>query len=122
MIFNKAVRPFSVILLPAIFLLPGCGSRPADSTEMTQTEPVQSASVEIDWGLEVSLDEMIAMSRQGRIQEIQWHMLPNVLRAEASDGTIYHLRNENKGVDLRNTLMEAGVRIGKGGVLFRHVF
>ena len=82
----------------------------------------EESLVEVDWGREVNLDEMIAMAREDRIREIQWHVMPNILRAEASDGGVFHLRNENKGVDLRNKLINAGVRLGKGGVLFRHVF
>lgn len=78
--------------------------------------------VEVAWGREVNLDEMMAMAKKGRIVEIQWHIMPNILRAQASDGGIFHLRNENKGVDLRNTLINAGIKVGKGGVLFRHVF
>jgi hypothetical protein len=77
---------------------------------------------DIEWGSEINLDEMIAMAKEGSLREIQWHVMPNILRAEAVDGRIFHLRNENKGVDLRNTLIEAGVRIGKGGIIFRHVF
>ena len=78
--------------------------------------------MEIDWGREVTLDEMISMAKEGRIVEIQWHVMPNILRARAADGTIYHLRNENKGVDLRSKLIEAGVQVGEGGLQFRHVF
>ena len=62
------------------------------------------------------------MAKKGQIVEIQWHVMPNILRAQATDGEIYHLRNENKGVDLRNTLIKEGVTIGKGGILFRHLF
>jgi hypothetical protein len=76
----------------------------------------------IDWGGDISLDEIVAMAKKGRIREIQWHVMPNVLRIEAVDGKIFHLKNENKGVDLRNRLIQAGVRIGKGGITFRHVF
>lgn len=95
----------------------------SSSPEKAENEPAQQESpVEVDWGREVDLDEMIAMARDDRIREIQWHVMPNILRAEASDGQLFHLRNENKGVDLRNTLLDAGVRIGKGGVQFRHVF
>ena len=118
----EAVSLFCIILLPVIILSSGCVRQSADSTETLQGESGQDASEEIDWGREVSLDEMISIAQNGRIQEIQWHMMPNILRAQASDGGIYHLRNENKGVDLRNTLTEAGVRLGKDGVLFRHVF
>jgi hypothetical protein len=62
------------------------------------------------------------MARSGRIQEIQWHVMPNVIRALTSDGRVFHLKNEKKGVDLRNLLINARIRIGKGGINFRHVF
>jgi hypothetical protein len=121
-ISNKAVRSFSILLLPAMLLFAGCGSQPAVSTNISPSEPAPSAEDEIDWGREISLDELIAMTQGGQIQEIQWHVMPNILRALASDGSIFHFRNETKGVDLRNTLIEAGVKIGKGGVSFRHFF
>ena len=124
MTFIISVRLFYIVLLPAMLLLSGCGSPPAGSKETSQPESVsdEDAAEEIEWGREIGLDEMIEMARGGRIVEIQWHVMPNILRARASDGSIYHLRNEDKGVDLRNTLIDAGVEIGKDGVLFRHVF
>ncbi len=93
------------------------------SSETAKKESLQQQSLgEVDWGREVDLDEMITMAKKGQIVEIQWHIMPNILRAEASDGEVFHLRNENKGVDLRNALINAGVKVGKGGVLFRHLF
>ncbi|MFC1495599.1 hypothetical protein ACFL6W_09985 [Thermodesulfobacteriota bacterium] len=80
------------------------------------------ASMDINWGSEVNLDEMIAMAKKGQITEIHWYVMPNILRAQTSHGDIFHLRNENKGVDLRNTLIQAGIKVGKGGILFRHFF
>ena len=65
---------------------------------------------------------MIAKAKSGEIREIEWHVMPNVLRAQTADNRIFHLKNENKGVDLRKKLMDAGVQVGDGGVLFRHVF
>jgi hypothetical protein len=120
--FTKAARSFYIVLLPAMLLSAGCASQPADTMDTSPPESVADTDEEIEWGREIGLDEMIEMARGGRIVEIQWHVIPNILRARASDGLIYHLRNEDKGVDLRNTLMEAGVKIGKDGVLFRHVF
>jgi hypothetical protein len=93
---------------------------PADPPENESQK--KRALEDIDWGREVNLDEMITMAKKGQIVEIQWHVMPNILRAQASDGRIYHLRNENKGVDLRNTLINAGVKVGKEGVLFRYLF
>lgn len=93
------------------------------SSEKLKKGSLQQQSLgEVDWGREIDLDQMIVMAKKGRIVEIQWHIMPNILRAEASDGEIFHLRNENKGVDLRNALINAGVKVGKGGVLFRHLF
>jgi len=117
-----------IILLQANILSAGCGSQPADISENGKAEAKtpdsrqEESSAEVDWGREIDLDEMITMAREARIREIQWHVLPNILRAETSDGEIFHLRNENKGVDLRNTLINAGVKVGKGGILFQHVF
>ena len=84
--------------------------------------PEETGTEVIEWGQEIDLAEMIAKARSGEIQEIQWHVMPNVLRAQTLDDRIFHLKNENKGVDLRNALIDAGVQIGSGGVIFRHVF
>jgi hypothetical protein len=76
----------------------------------------------VDWGREITLDAVVAMAKRGQIQDIQWHVMPNVIRIQAADGRIFHIKNENKGVDLRKTLIDAGVRIGKGGIPFRYKF
>ena len=88
-----------------------------------EEEPAKETDGEdIEWGQEISLAEVIDKAKKGEIREIQWHVMPNVLRAEARDHRIFHLKNENKGVDLRNTLLSAGVKIGEEGIIFRHVF
>jgi hypothetical protein len=120
MVFCKGVRPFFFGLLPAILLLFACGEQSSDRPE--DESPIKQDSMDVDWGREVNLDEMITLAKKGQIVEIQWHIMPNILRALTNDGRIFHLRNENKGVDLRNKLVNAGVKVGKEGVLFRHVF
>ncbi len=87
-----------------------------------EESPKETGFEEVEWGREISLAEMITMAKGGEIREIQWHVMPNILRAQAFDNRIFHLRNENKGVDLRNMLIREGVRIGNGGIAFRHVF
>jgi hypothetical protein len=119
-IFHRLTLLLFLILLPVILLLVACGEQSGGSPE--DESPKRQASMDVDWGREVNLDEMIAMAKKGEIVEIQWHIMPNILRAETNDGRIFHLRNENKGVDLRNTLINAGVKVGEGGVLFRHLF
>lgn len=137
-ISNRLTQLYFVILFPAIFLLAASGEQSSGSPEAvkpktaadvaSQEEKLEDESQkeqafeDVDWGLEVNLDEMVAMAKKGQIVEIQWHIMPNILRAQASDGRIYHIRNENKGVDLRNTLINAGVKVGKEGVLFRYLF
>ena len=110
----RTIKPVFFVFIAVILLSVGCSNQ-GDGSSGT-------AELEIDWGSEVDLDEMIAMSKEGSIVEIQWHVMPNILRARAEDGTIYHLRNENKGVDLRSRLIEAGVQVGKEGLQFHHVF
>ena len=140
MVLKRSELFFLIFLFQAIFLLIGCGNGSEESNcagkpkklesgptvtasypDEDKTQEVQD-SEDVDWGIEVNLEEMVAMAKQGQIVEIQWHVMPNILRAQTSDGRIFHLKNENKGVDLRNTLIEAGVKIGKGGIEFRHVF
>ena len=110
----RGIQTFFIALFTGILLSAGCGQQPADSSNTGETE--------IDWGQEVGLDEMITMAREGRIVEIQWHVMPNILRAMTAGGQIYHFRNENKGVDLRRRLIDEGVRIGEDGVQFKHFF
>ena len=112
---------FFIIIFPLIFMLAACGDKSSDSTTEDKSHN-EHASPEINWGQEVNIDEMIAMARRGQISEIHWYVMPNILRTQAFDGGIFHLRNENKGVDLRNTLINAGVKVGEGGVLFKHFF
>jgi hypothetical protein len=76
----------------------------------------------IDWGKEATAGEVVAMAKSGEIREIEWHILPNILRAVASDGRVFFIRNENKGLDMRGMLVKSGVQVGKGGIPFNHVF
>jgi len=137
-ISNRLTQLYFVILFPAIFLSAAFGEQSSGSPQAgtpkiaadaaSQEEKLEDKSQkeqafeDVYWGLEVNLNEMIAMAKKGQIVEIQWHIMPNILRAQASDGRIYHIRNENKGVDLRNTLINAGVKVGKEGILFRYLF
>jgi len=111
---RKKLKSLSLFLYAALLVSAGCGSK--------EGELSGTGDPDIDWGVEVDLDEMMAMATEGRIDEIQWYVMPNVFRAKASDGGIYSLRNENEGFDLRNRLVESGVKIGEGGLAFRHVF
>ncbi len=107
----------SASLTALVLLLSSCGGPPAGgSAERAETVD------KIDWGRETTAGQVIEMARRGEIREIEWHVMPNILRAVASDGRVFHIRNENKGIDLRTMLIKAGVQVGKGGVDFRHVF
>ena len=88
----------------------------------TAEKPRDQSSNKIHWGREVALDEMIAMAKHGEIRQMEWHVMPNIIRAQAEDGRIFHIRNENKDIDIRSALIEADIIIGKGGISFRHVF
>ncbi|NLD35309.1 MAG: hypothetical protein GX654_00385 [Desulfatiglans sp.] len=121
MIFKISGYILFLLLLQLILTLTACGESSKDSTPDNRSSDAHGSSV-INWGEEVNLDEMIAMAKEGKIKEIQWHVLPNILRAETGDGKFFHLKNENKGVDLRNTLIKSGVRIGDGGIEFKHLF
>ena len=87
---NRISQFFLIILLQSLFLLSGCGdnrnenagisklqkpgstplntSVPSTSEDESQN---QGTSTDVDWGSEVSLDEMITMTRNGRIVEIE---------------------------------------------------
>ena len=84
--------------------------------------PEDPANNKIDWGREVTLDEILAMAKSGAIQQIEWYVMPNIIRSQTIDGRIFHIKNENKGIDIRNTLIKAGIQVGNGGISFRHLF
>jgi hypothetical protein len=110
---------FALIAFLPLILVASCTDRAGSMNhEITEDQDFER----MDWGQEVSLDEIVFMAKTKRIREIQWHVLPNVLRVLAADGGIFHLKNEYKGVDLRNVLIDAGVKIGPGGIPFRHFF
>jgi hypothetical protein len=114
------MRPTFIFIAVCALLLPAaCMDRPA---QLSGGVPNEQEIEKIDWGREVKLDELMEMAKRGRIQEIQWYVMPNVIRAVASGGRAFYLKNENRGVDLRKLLIDAGIHIGKGGINFRHVF
>ena len=78
--------------------------------------------VVVDWGREISLDEIMTMAKSGRIRKIEWHVMPNIIRFLTVDDKIFHLRNENKGIDIRSKMTDAGLKVGKGGIDLQHVF
>ena len=114
------MRPtFALVAFFAFFLSAACVDQTA---KMTGRVPDGRDSEKIKWGREIKLDELLALAKSGRIREIEWHVMPNVIRAVASDGRAFYFKNENRGVDLRNLLISAGIQMGKGGISFRHVF
>ncbi len=137
MISNRLTQIYFIILFFGVLLATACGDRAETGTpENTRPEPAKKsapypdknktreehAATDVNWGREINLDEMIAMAKKGRITEIQWHVMPNILRAETVDGEVFHIKNENKGVDLRNKLINAGVKVGAGGITFKYFF
>jgi hypothetical protein len=92
---------------------------PAASTGETEED---GEFEKIDWGKEATAGEVVAMAKSGDIREIEWHIMPNILRAVASDGRFFFVRNENNGFDMRGMLVKSGVQVGKGGIPFNHVF
>jgi hypothetical protein len=121
MVFKISRYILFLLLLQLVLTLNACGESSKENAPDSGSSDAHGSSV-INWGEEVNLDEMIAMAKEGKIKEIQWHVLPNILRAETGNGKFFHLKNEDKGVDLRNTLIKSGVRIGDGGIEFKHLF
>lgn len=111
----------------------GC-ERPAGSPEKVKdssalyesttesSAPTEIASEEMDWGDEIALDRLVQMAKNGQIQEIQWHVMPNIIYARTVDSRAFHIKNENKGVDIRKVLEDSGILIGEGGIVFRYLF
>ena len=121
MVSGRSAHFLIIYLFPVFFMLAACENPPGDR-RAKETTKNEHASDQVDWGREINLDKMLAMAKEGQIVEIQWHVMPNILRAQTFDGRIFHLKNEDKGVDLRKTLIDAGVKIGEGGVRFKHLF
>jgi hypothetical protein len=92
------------------------------SNPLTDETPSESALDKIDWGQETALDEFIAMAKSGGFHQVEWHVMPNIIRAQTPDGRVFHIRNESKEIDIRNTLIKAGIQVGKGGINLRYVF
>ena len=84
--------------------------------------PTKIASEEMAWGDEIALDGLVQMAKDGQIQEIQWHVMPNIIYARTVDSRAFHIKNENKGVDIRKVLEDSGILIGEGGIVFRYLF
>ncbi len=105
-------------------LLAACGGTHAKKSLASAGVQIAEAGEfkKINWGREATAGDIVAMAKDGKIREIEWHIMPNILRALAWDGRIYYVKNANKGVDMRGMLLKKGVRVGKGGVEFRHVF
>jgi thiamine biosynthesis protein ThiC len=82
----------------------------------------EEGAEEIDWGEEIGLDTVIELAKRDDLVEIQWHVMPNIIRVLIADGSIYHFRNENSGIDIIRTLENAGITVGKGGVTVRFSF
>lgn len=83
----------------------------------------EAAEVEvIDWGSKISMEEVIVLAKSEDLFEIQWHVMPNVVRVLMQDGSIYHFENANIGIDIEKTLNDAGVKTRKGGISLRYSF
>ena len=108
----------------AAHLLAACGDTTVKKPPAPAAGQIDEAvgHEKIDWGRETTAAKIVAMAKDGGIREIEWHIMPNILRALAPDGRIYYVKNANKGVDMRGILLKAGVRVGKSGLEFRHVF
>jgi hypothetical protein len=84
--------------------------------------PTEITSEEMEWGDEITLNGLVQMAKDGQIQEIQWHVMPNIIYARTVDSRAFHIKNENKGVDIRKVLEDSGISIGEGGIVFRYLF
>jgi hypothetical protein len=114
----------AVAAAAAVHVLAACGDTHVRKLPAPAAGQIAEADEfkKINWGQEATVTEIVTMAKAGKIREIEWHIMPNILRAVASDGRIYYVKNANKGVDMRGLLLKEGVRVGKGGVEFRHVF
>lgn len=121
MVSGRPAQSVFTILFLLVFVPAACGDRTGDTPAEDKSRNENNSS-HVDWGIEINLDKMVAMAKEGQIEEIDWHVMPNILLARTSDGRIFHIKNENKGVDLRSTLVKAGVKTGEGGILFKHFF
>ncbi len=84
------------------------------------TKPLSESSdpdlIKIDWGQEITPDEIIAMGTSGKLAVFEWHIMPNIVRVTTTDDKIFHMRNERYGKDMIKSLQAAGVKMGKDGI------
>lgn len=95
------------------------GSPTAVSGEVIDGE---NGAEQIDWGQEVSPEKLLKLARSEDLFEIQWHVMPNVIRILMKGGEIYHVKNEKLSLDILKYLENAGIKVGKGGITFRYSF
>ncbi len=82
----------------------------------------ENGAAPIDWGQEVGQQEMLELAHSGNVLEIQWHVMPNVVRILMKDGKIYHFMNDRVSIDIAKFLEKQGVKTGKGGIPLRYSF
>lgn len=92
---------------------------PDQGSQMEQATLSEEEELEIEWGEEITLDELIEMGQNDQISSLEWHIMPNRVRIITTSGQIFNLRNEHYRVDVVKVLEDAGVKVGKGGIPFK---
>ena len=82
----------------------------------------ENGAEQIEWGQQVDPEKLLELARSGDVFEIQWHVMPNVIRFMMNDGKIYHLKNAEVSIDILKFLENAGIKVGKEGITFRYSF
>lgn len=78
--------------------------------------------IEVEWGPEITFDEMIAIAQRGELTTIEWYALPNAIRVITTDRQYYHVKNEKYGRSARKELVAAGVKLDRGGIPLNYYF
>ena len=94
----------------------------AEAGEAEPDGDSEHGAYHVEWGGEVSFDEMLELGKQGSLTRIEWYALPNAARLILADGSFVHVKNEKWGRSVKKELDAVGVDTSRRGVPIYYYF
>jgi hypothetical protein len=92
----------------------------ASGYPLTRVPPPTVASIRFEapdnFGVEISLEDMITMAQAGKVSRIEWFADTDLVRVFTTGGGVCHVKNERYKADIPRALMQAGVAVGDDGL------